>query len=202
MAYYPPHDLIRRGAKLIVDGFLYLSEFLPSDVADELFEECKSKVPWDIEIVPLFGKNFIAPRLSRALADSGCTYRYRGSQLNTVGFTKGLDRLRKQLEKETSAPYNYILANRYRCGNDYVGWHSDDERDLGQYPVIASLSLGETRKFRIASKTNRQKHAISMHHGSLLVMYGNSQSDFKHTLSKTKIPVGERINLSFRYVLN
>ena len=200
MQYFPPTSLIERGADFVLDGFVYCDHFLQSIEADELLDECRSNIPWNVEIVPLFGKRYVAPRLSCAIAEPGCIYRYRGSQSNTIVFSRKLNRLRRQLEQCTNSTFNFVLANRYRSGNDYVGWHSDDERDMGKTPIIASLSLGATRKFRIVSKATGEKRSILVGHGSLLLMFGESQTRYKHTLAKTRLPVGERINLSFRDV--
>ena len=93
-----------------------------------------------------------------------------------------------------------MLASRYRSGSDYVGWHSDNERDMGARPVIASLSLGASRVFRVRPRSGGSSKGLLLRHGSLLVMWGDSQSLFKHSVPRTAQPVGERVNLTYRYV--
>lgn len=202
MIQFSHPSAIKRDWEFITDDFAFCGQYLCSTEADAFFEECRTEFPWQSEIVPMFGRKYVAPRLSCAIADPGCTYRYRGSQSVSIAFPESIDCLRRKLENDIDARFNYVLANRYRDGNDHVGWHSDDERDMGMFPTIASLSLGATRKFKIASRSNDQRTSIDVCHGSLLLMFGESQRRFKHALMKTKTPVGERINLSFRYVSN
>jgi alkylated DNA repair dioxygenase AlkB len=95
-----------------------------------------------------------------------------------------------------------VLANRYRDGRDAMGWHSDDEPELGPAPVIASVSLGASRRFVLKHRDDpAQKLALELDHGSLLVMAGATQRHYKHALPRTARPVGERINLTFRHIL-
>ena len=202
MGHFSPPSSIKRDFEFILSDFAFCEEYLCSVQADAIFEECRTQLPWQNEIVPMFGRNYVAPRLSCAIADPGCTYRYRGSQSVSIVFPESIDFLRRKLENDINAQFNYVLANRYRNGNDHVGWHSDDERDMGMFPTIASVSLGATRKFKIASRSNDERITIDVCHGSMLLMFGESQRRFKHSLMKTRTPVGERINLSFRYVSN
>ncbi|HLM54443.1 MAG TPA: alpha-ketoglutarate-dependent dioxygenase AlkB, partial [Pseudoxanthomonas sp.] len=98
--------------------------------------------------------------------------------------------------------FNSVLANLYRSGRDAMGWHSDDERELGPEPVIASLSLGAARRFVLKSRHDPTlKREFVLPHGSLLVMAGQTQRHYRHCLPRTAKPTGERINLTFRQVL-
>ena len=148
----------------------------------------------------MFGKTFVAPRLSCAIADEGCTYRYRGSQTETIRFTPTLNVLRNNLQARLNVSFNYVLATMYRDGNDYVGWHADDERDLVPGQTIANVSLGETRVFRIKNRDGSFDEKVSTAHGSLLLMRGEILSTTKHTLIRTKRLIGPRVVLSFREV--
>ena len=178
----------------------YIPGFLNSNKADELLSHCLKSLPWNQELVQMFGKTHVAPRLSCAVADEGSTYRYRGSQMTPIQFTPPLDELRTILLNSCNVPFNYLLATKYRSGEDYVGWHSDDERDLVRGVVIANISLGCTRLFRIKSKDGVQSEDIATEHGSLLLMHGDLHHESKHMLSRTKKLVGERVVLSFRQV--
>ena len=148
----------------------------------------------------MFGQTFVAPRISCALADDGCTYRYRGSQSESIRFTSKLDVLRRKLREEIDAPFNYALATQYRNGSDYVGWHTDDERDLVPGQTIANVSLGEAREFRIKSRDGSFDESITTVHGSLLCMRGDILRTTKHSLIRTRRVIGPRVVLSFREV--
>ncbi len=148
----------------------------------------------------MFGQTFIAPRLSCALADEGCSYRYRGSQTEPIRFTRRLDSLRNELRDQLSVPFNYVLATKYRDGSDYVGWHADDERDLVPGQAIANISLGEVRDFRIKNRDGSFDEKVSTDHGSLLLMRGDILRSTKHTLVRTRRLIGPRVVLSFREV--
>lgn len=174
--------------------------FLPRRVADELLHHSIQELPWAVEKIPMFGKIYDSPRVSCAIAEPGVVYTYRGSHSTTTPFTRKLTRLRHHLEKELKQPFNYILATRYRNGRDHLGWHSDDERDLGDYPTIASLSLGATRIFRFRKKSSNETISLQLNHRDLLLMSGDSQKHYKHTLPPSRNTTTERVNLSFRYI--
>lgn len=178
----------------------YESRFLHSSVADDLFAHCLDELPWQEELVQMFGRTFVAPRLSCALADEGCTYRYRGSQSEPIRLTWPLDALRHKLQAQLNVPFNYVLATKYRNGNDYVGWHADDERDLVPGQTIANISLGEVREFRIKNRDGSFDEKVSTQHGSLLLMRGELLRTTKHTLIRTKRSIGPRVVLSYREV--
>jgi alkylated DNA repair dioxygenase AlkB len=115
-----------------------------------------------------------------------------------------LTQVRTRLEHTTGAAFDSVLANLYRDGKDAMGWHADDEPELGPAPVIASLSLGATRRFAFKPKAGNEEGArlsIVLPHGSLLVMRGATQANYLHAIPRTRRPVGARINLTFRRVL-
>ena len=178
----------------------YESGFLDNAIADDLLAHCLNELPWREELVKMFGQTFVAPRISCALADDGCTYRYRGSQSESIRFTSKLDVLRRKLREEIDAPFNYALATQYRNGSDYVGWHTDDERDLVPGQTIANVSLGEAREFRIKSRDGSFDERITTVHGSLLCMRGDILRTTKHSLIRTRRVIGPRVVLSFREV--
>lgn len=151
----------------------------------------------------LFGRSVAVPRLVAYHGDPGCAYRYSGQTYEPAAWTPGLARLRALLEHRTGLRYTGVLANFYRDGRDSVGWHADDERELGPHPddvAIASLSLGATRRFVLRHRTSGARRALALADGSLLVMRGRTQRDWRHALPKTRAPVGARLNLSFRVV--
>ena len=176
-------------------------DFLTENQADELFEELKTSNLWRQDKVKVFGKTYDQPRLCFLAADRKVNYTYSGLTLPAVDFSKSLSLIKTRIEQTSSTRFNSCLANLYRDGNDSNGWHSDDEKELGDEPVIASLSLGVTRNFDLKHKRNRLiKKRIELTHGSLLLMSGRSQKDFKHQIAKSKRIHEPRINLTFRYI--
>lgn len=182
--------------------FLLVENYVDREEADDLLHHCLTNLPWQVERIDMFGRSHIAPRLSCSMGDSGLKYQYRGAQGKTFPFTTTLREIRANLVHDWDVPFNFVLANRYRDGSDYVGWHSDDERDLVNRGMIASLSLGATRTLRLRNNKTREVQSICLKHGSLLLMYGCCQENFKHTLTKTARLVTERVNLSYRCVVN
>jgi len=176
-------------------------DFLTENQADELFEELKTSNLWRQDKVKVFGKTYDQPRLCFLAADRKVNYTYSGLTLPAVDFSKSLSLIKTRIEQTSSTRFNSCLANLYRDGNDSNGWHSDDEKELGDEPVIASLSLGITRNFDLKHKRNRLiKKRIELTHGSLLLMSGRTQKDFKHQIAKSKRIHEPRINLTFRYI--
>lgn len=160
------------------------------------------EVPWEVHRVRLFGRELPSPRLSCWIGDAGAVYRYSGSRFEPHPWLPELAALRDRLQAELGRPFNSVLANRYRGGADAMGWHSDDEPELGPEPVIASLSLGATRRFLLRHRRDPAlRLALDLEPGSLLLMEGPTQRHWRHALPRTARPVGERINLTFRHVL-
>lgn len=179
----------------------YWPHFLSSKMADLYFEKFKQEILWRSEKVTVFGKVYDQPRLTALYSDCPRSYSYSGLKLDSQAFYPELTALKEQLEKKVDYRFNSCLFNLYRDENDSNGWHADDEKELGELPVIASLSLGESRLFHLKHKTNKAlKRSIVLEHGSLLLMAGKTQKEFKHQLPKTKKPKTARINLTFRFI--
>ncbi len=170
----------------------WLPAWLPSARADALFDALLVQVAWETHRVRLFGREVDSPRLSCWMGDADAAYRYSGVRHAPRPWLLALDEARERLWRETGAEFNSVLLNRYRDGRDAMGWHGDDEAELGPAPVIASLSLGATRRFVLKHRRD---------HGSLLLMSGPTQRHYRHALPRTARPVGERINLTFRRIL-
>ena len=170
--------------------------------ANRLFEALRDGVPWETHRLRLFGREVAAPRLSCWIGDPGARYRYSGVLFEPQPWPRVLWPLRTRLREELGVDFNSVLANRYRSGRDAMGWHRDDERELGRQPAIASVSLGAVRRFVLKSvRTPSRRLALDLPHGSLLVMRGDTQQLFRHALPRTAKPVGERINLTFRRIV-
>ena len=138
------------------------------------------------------------PRLIASYGDSGITYKYSGVENVALPWTTMLLEIKKKIEA-VEGSYNYCLLNRYRSGSDSMGWHADDEPEMGN--VIGSLSLGATRKFRIRHNVTRETKTFLAGHGTLIIMAGTMQQFWQHEVPKTKQVVGERINLTFRKIM-
>jgi alkylated DNA repair dioxygenase AlkB len=175
---------------------LYEEQFLKSDDADSYFAELRDHCRWE-QAPALFGH--MQPRLTASYGDEGVTYRYSGTVNVADPWTPTLVEIKEKIEA-VQGRYNYCLLNRYRSGSDSMGWHSDDEPEMGN--VIGSLSLGATRKFRIRHNASRETMTFSVGHGTLIIMAGTMQQFWQHEVPKTKQNVGERINLTFRHIQN
>ena len=132
--------------------------------------------------------------------DPGSTYRYSGHRYVPLPWPALLMEVRRRIEQATGHAFNAVLGNRYRDGGDAMGWHSDDEAELGARPVIASATFGATRRFLLRHRRSGRREALELSHGSLLLMAGDSQRCWQHSLPRTKRAVGLRINLTFRCI--
>ena len=183
-------------ADLRYDAFAY-----PMSQADALFAALREEVPWQRHRLKLFGREIDAPRLSCWIGDADASYLYSGARFEPLPWTPTVAHLRDDLAVRLGVRFNSVLANLYRDGRDSVGWHSDDERELGPEPVIASLSFGVVRTFRLRSRATRVAAlSLDLAHGSLLVMAGNTQRRYQHCLPKRAGVDGPRINLTFRCI--
>ncbi len=169
--------------------------------ADALMQALLDQVQWEVHRIRMFGRVVDSPRLSSWIGDADASYRYSGTQFAPQPWLEVLQPLRTRLQDETGCPFNSVLVNRYRSGADAMGWHSDDEPELGAQPVIASLSLGAARRFAFKHRDDAAlKQTLELGHGDLLLMGGDTQRHYKHALPRTVKPVGERINLTFRQI--
>jgi alkylated DNA repair dioxygenase AlkB len=171
--------------------------------ADGLLADLLVTIPWQVHRLRMFGREVDSPRLSCWIGDPDASYRYSGVRFQPNRWPDALRPLRKRLQSELRIDFNSVLANLYRDGRDRMGWHSDDERELGARPVIASISLGATRRFVLKRRDDPSiKLELDLPPGSLLVMAGNTQKHYRHALPATAKPIGPRINLTFRQVTN
>jgi alkylated DNA repair dioxygenase AlkB len=185
----------------VEDGgiLIYFPHFFPPDEADALFAALQKDIAWKQE-QGRFGHSF--PRLTALYADEGVVYTYSGVTYPSLVWTTELDAVRRRVEQAAGAPFNSVLLNRYRGGSDSIGWHADDEPELGVNPVVPSISLGAERRFLLRHKKSGRKIEHALKHGSLLVMAGTLQHHWMHSIPKSTAPVGERINLTFRNIIS
>jgi len=175
--------------------------WLPRDAADHLQRTLRDEVPWQVHRIRMFGRQVDSPRLSCWMGDPAARYRYSGTEFVPEPWHPALLPLRDQLGAFCGHAFNSVLLNRYRDGDDGMGWHSDNEPELGPAPVIASLSLGAGRRFLLRRRDDHAKKAdVLLEHGDLLVMGGQTQRHYQHSLPKSARPLAERLNLTFRWI--
>lgn len=158
-------------------------------------------IHWKQDRIKLYGKNLPLPRLTSWYGDSGRNYTYSGITSKPNHWNDGLLYLKREIERCLGVQFNSVLLNWYRDGEDYLNWHSDDEKELGENPTIASANFGETRDFVVRRKDDiAQKLVIPLKHGTLLVMSGSLQQFWEHAVPKRKKVSGSRFNLTFRNI--
>lgn len=168
--------------------------------ADALLEALRHELAWEQREVVLFGRRVLQPRLIAWAGDLG--YRYSGQTLEPRAFTPAVERLLWRVRERTGVPFNHVLVNRYRDGGDSMGFHADDEPELGEDPVVASLSLGAPRRFVLKPRRRHggERHTLDLGRGSLVVMGGTCQRDYYHGVPRQPGLLGERVSLTFRKI--
>jgi alkylated DNA repair dioxygenase AlkB len=186
------------------NGEAYLfPAFLPKPEADKYLTDLLVNIPWKHQAIKIFGRQVLQPRLTAWFADDLSSYRYSGLTVIADPWNDDLLRLRNKIREFTGIYFNSALLNLYRDGADSVGWHRDNEKVLGEEPVIAALSLGGMRSFLFRNYINKsEKIKITLASGSLLLMKGDLQQHWEHALPKSASQMDKRINITFRQVKN
>lgn len=196
VSLFPTTDLHLPDADLAL-----LAHWLAPACADLWFRQLLEQTPWQQPRVRLYGREYPVPRLLAWYGDAGASYRYSGLTHQPLPWTPLLAQIRARVVEAVGQPLNGVLLNYYRDGQDSMGWHSDDEPELGANPLIASLNLGATRRFDLRRKgQGRTEHSIWLEPGSLLVMRGPTQHHWQHQVAKTRSPCAPRLNLTFRLI--
>ena len=180
-----------------------LENFLNPAEADQLLYELYDRVDWRQDSLRLFGRTHQLPRLHQWYGEPDTMYRWSGITMRPQPWLDELNVLRKNLEAVIHCSFNSVLANLYRDGNDSMGWHADDEPELGEQPVIASVSLGADRDFLLRYRNRAAGIAnvkIRLTHGSLLVMAGSTQANWQHSVPKRRKINRPRLNMTFRNI--
>ncbi|NIY87446.1 alpha-ketoglutarate-dependent dioxygenase AlkB family protein [Vibrio campbellii] len=182
----------------VAQGKIYYDpHFLGHLDADRCFSQLRATLPWQQESIMMFGRSVL--RLQAWHGDAA--YTYSGLSMTPHPWTPELIELKIRSEAIAEVKFNSVLANLYRHGQDSMGWHQDNEPELGRNPVIASINLGETRRFVLRNLHCKTQLEYELSHGSLLIMAGELQHHWKHAVPKTAKPKGERINLTFRHIV-
>jgi len=183
--------------ELLPKSLIYYPAFFTPQKADELFFALQ-ELPWKQESITLFGKTIPQPRLT--LYYGTAPYTYSRKTFHPTPYPPCVLQLLDAISPLATRPFNSVLLNYYRDGKDYMGWHSDDEKELGPNPEILSVSFGASRVFRFKNN-HAEKGEITLHHGDVIVMKNSFQRDWKHEIKKETKPCDPRINLTFRRVM-
>jgi alkylated DNA repair dioxygenase AlkB len=180
---------------------IYYPHFFDQKVADDIFSQLKTDIPWQQDNITVFGKTHLQPRLTALFGNDGKPYSYSNIKMQPHSWTLLLQKIKSFVESVSEVNFTTVLLNLYRDGKDSNGWHADNEKELGNNPVIASVSFGAERIFQLKHNTIQGlKQNIVLEHGSLLLMKGTTQHFWKHQIPKTAKPIGSRINLTFRVI--
>lgn len=179
----------------------YIEGLYSVEEATELFTVLQQSLDWRHDDIRMFGKVMKVPRLQAWYSDNGLTYRYSNMTLASKPWTETLATLKERISDYCQHDFNAVLANLYRDQHDSVSWHSDDEAELGNMPIIASLSLGAARDFQLKHIDYKEKLTLSLSTGSLLIMRGDTQRYWQHCVPKRAKEIEARINLTFRKII-
>ena len=178
----------------------YYPEFCDEVSSAHLVKVLQQSLVWESDQLIMFGKRITTRRKVAWVGDLNCSYTYSGVQKNPQAWTPELIQIKTRFEKMTQTEFNSCLLNLYHDGNDGMGWHSDDEKELDGHAPIASLSLGAKRKFAFRNKENKSTFSVFLENGSALIMHAPTQDYWQHSLLKTKTVHEPRINLTFRRI--
>jgi alkylated DNA repair dioxygenase AlkB len=195
------NDLDKPLAILSKDGEVtYHKDFYAEPESQQLFKELLDGLDWQFDELLMFGKKITTSRKVVWVADQNLSYTYSGVKKNPQGWSAPLLSIKQKLESFCGHQFNSCLLNLYHDGDEGMGWHSDDEKELDQDSPIASLSFGGRRKFSFRHKKDLSKASLFLDNGSLLLMRAPTQAYWQHALLKTKLSVEPRINLTFRKI--
>ena len=181
----------------------YIHDFVSHDLSVEYMGQLLSEVAWQQNKIKMFGKIYDEPRLTAWYGDEGLAYKYSGILLEPTPWSDLLAVLKSKVNEAAGTEFNSALLNYYRGGQDSMGYHQDNEPELGTNPIIASLTFGAERIFQLKHITDKslKRKDIPLKSGSLLIMAGATQHHWKHQIPKTKKPMGPRLNITFRVIL-
>ncbi len=183
------------------DGLvIYQPNFLEATEVISLQSKLIESTPWESETYSFYGKTLTTKRKSALYGDNGVLYKYSGVTKKGVFWTKELYEIKQQVEHLTSETFNSCLLNLYPTGQEGMGWHKDNEPELGANPTVVSISLGAERNFKIKHDSKKLERSILLESGSALIMKNEFQHFWKHSLPKTKKQISTRLNLTFRNI--
>ncbi len=181
---------------------IYFGSIINNEDKLSFFNDLLNNIEWRNDVVLMFGKEITTKRKAAFYADRGIEYTYANKTKKGLLWNAPLLEMKQLIESYTKSSYNACLLNLYHDGNEGMGWHSDDEKEILPNSSIASLSLGVDRKFSFKHKTTKETFSIMLENGSLLEMRGPIQKNWWHALPKTSKVISPRINLTFRQIIN
>jgi alkylated DNA repair dioxygenase AlkB len=176
----------------------YYGKIMATDEANTYLDILLDTIEWKNDEAVIFGRHIITKRKVAWYGNEGYNYTYSNTTKYALTWTKELLELKALVEAITGEQYNSCLLNLYHNGDEGMAWHSDDEKSLGKNTTIASLSFGAERKFALKHRVSKEPVSVMLANGSLLVMKGATQSNWLHSLPKSKKIVTPRVNLTFR----
>lgn len=179
----------------------YFGNVLDPDRAENYLALLSNRIEWQQDVIKIFGKTITTKRLVAWYADKDISYTYSGITKTASKWTNELLEIKSIVEKVTHEQYNSCLLNFYHDGDEGMGWHTDNEKELKPNGAIASLSLGAERKFVFKHKESKEKVPVQLESGSVLLMKGPTQTNWLHSLPKSKKILSPRINLTFRQII-
>jgi alkylated DNA repair dioxygenase AlkB len=194
-ADFAPRIVLDRDGLVTYDAY-----FLEPRLADRAFHVLLGETPWSQEFLQMYGRRIPFPRLTAWYGDRGAAYTYSGIKNEPLAWTPLLKEVRDLLKRRIGVRFNSVLLNLYRHGDDGLSWHADDEPELGEAPVIASLSLGAVRQFQLKHRVDGETRSLLLESGSLLLMSGATQRSWVHRVPKERNVRQTRINLTFRVI--
>ena len=180
----------------------YFGKIINDSESQRLFAELLESIAWKHDELVIYGKHITTKRKTAWYGDYEHQYSYSNTTKIALAWIKVLIQLRALVEKQSQSTFNSCLLNLYHAGDEGMAWHSDDEKELGDQPIIASLSIGAERKFSFKHKKTKENLSLNLESGSLLIMKGDTQKNWQHSLPKTTKINEPRINLTFRTILD
>ena len=191
------HTILEKDGRVV-----YMPGFFNEHQSTLLFDQLLRSLDWQADQIMMFGKMITTKRKVAWVGDSDCSYTYSGVKKNPQVWTVELLQIKSQLEKLAGCAFNSCLLNLYHNGEEGMGWHSDDEKELDPKAPIVSVSFGASRKFAFRHKIDKTKATIVLENGSVLIMHPPTQEYWSHSLVPTKLATPARINLTFRSIQN
>ncbi|MDO8694488.1 MAG: alpha-ketoglutarate-dependent dioxygenase AlkB [Sheuella sp.] len=180
----------------------YFPDMFDQKNSEQLFNRLATSLDWKSDELMMFGKKIITQRKVAWIGDPDCSYTYSGVKKDPQAWTPELLIIKNKAQALSQWQFNSCLLNLYHSGDEGMGWHSDDEKELDCAAPIVSISLGEVRKFAFRHRHDKTVHSLMLENGSALVMHAPAQTYWHHSLLKTKRAAGARINLTFRVIKN
>lgn len=181
---------------------IYLGQVLEEAKATEFYQELLDEVAWQNDEIIIFGKRIITSRKTAWYGDQEFIYQYSKIERKALSWTATLKTVKNFVEEVTGEKFNSCLLNLYHSGAESMGWHCDNESSIVKNSTIASLSLGSVRKFSFKHKIAKEVVSLNLQNGSLLLMQGETQKNWLHSLPKAMKIKEPRINLTFRKMVS